>query len=48
MTVVDDLKFITRYDIFPVIAGEYTLRTAIERYYEADGCATTDDPAQGY
>ena len=34
MTVVDDLKFITRYDIFPVIAGEYTLRTAIERYYE--------------
>jgi type IV pilus assembly protein PilB len=32
--VVDDLKFITRYDVFPVIAGEYTLRTAIERYYE--------------
>ena len=34
LAVVDDLKFITRYDIFPVIAGEYTLRTAIERYYE--------------
>ncbi len=34
VTVVDDLKFITRYDIFPVIAGEYTLRHAIERYYE--------------
>ena len=34
MGVVDDLKFITRYDIFPVIAGEYTLKTAIERYYE--------------
>jgi type IV pilus assembly protein PilB len=32
--VLDDLKFITRCDIFPVIAGEYTLRTAIERYYE--------------
>jgi type IV pilus assembly protein PilB len=32
--VLDDLKFITRYDIFPVIAGEYTLRNAIERYYE--------------
>ncbi len=31
--VVDDLKFITRYDIFPVIAGEYTLRNAIERHY---------------
>jgi type IV pilus assembly protein PilB len=35
VTVIDDLKFITRFDIFPVIAGEYTLRTAIERYYEA-------------
>ncbi|MFQ5703397.1 MAG: type IV-A pilus assembly ATPase PilB [Gemmatimonadales bacterium] len=34
MSVVDDLKFITRYDIFPVIAGEYTLRMAIEKYYE--------------
>ncbi len=32
--VVEDLKFITRFDIFPVIAGEYTLRTAIERHYE--------------
>jgi type IV pilus assembly protein PilB len=32
--ILDDLKFITRYDIFPVIAGEYTLRNAIERYYE--------------
>ena len=32
--VIDDLKFITRYDIFPVIAGEYTLRNAVERYYE--------------
>jgi type IV pilus assembly protein PilB len=31
--VIDDLKFITRYDIFPVIAGEYTLRQVIERYY---------------
>ena len=35
LTVIEDLKFITRFDIFPVIAGEYTLRTAIERYYEA-------------
>src|SRR5689334_10029524 len=33
--VVDDLKFITRYDIFPVIAGEYTLRNAIEKYYDS-------------
>src|ERR671938_1948724 len=33
--VIDDLKFITRYDIFPVIAGEYTLRNAIEKFYES-------------
>ncbi|MEP6690876.1 MAG: ATPase, T2SS/T4P/T4SS family, partial [Gemmatimonadaceae bacterium] len=32
--VIDDLKFITRYDIFPVIAGEYTLRNSIEKHYE--------------
>jgi type IV pilus assembly protein PilB len=31
--VLDDLKFITRYDIFPVLAGEYTLRTVIEKHY---------------
>ncbi|HEX9691230.1 MAG TPA: type IV-A pilus assembly ATPase PilB [Gemmatimonadales bacterium] len=35
VTIIDDLKFITRYDIFPVIAGEYTLRSQIEKYYEA-------------
>ncbi len=33
--VLDDLKFITRYDIFPVVAGEYTLRTLVDRHYEA-------------
>jgi type IV pilus assembly protein PilB len=36
--VLEDLKFITRYDIFPVIAGEYTLRQIIEKIYGA-----TDD-----
>jgi len=35
MGVVDDLKFITRYDIFPVIAGEFTLKNAIEKNYES-------------
>ena len=34
--VLDDLKFITRCDIFPVIAGEYTIKNAIERYYESN------------
>jgi type IV pilus assembly protein PilB len=31
--VLEDLKFITRYDIFPVIAGEFTLRGVIEKHY---------------
>ena len=33
MSVLDDIKFITRLDIFPVIAGEFTLRNAIEKFY---------------
>ncbi len=33
--VIDDLKFITRYDIFPVIAGEFTLRNALDKIYES-------------
>jgi type IV pilus assembly protein PilB len=33
--VLDDLKFITRFDVFPVIAGEYTLRNIIEKHYES-------------
>jgi type IV pilus assembly protein PilB len=33
--VLDDLKFITRFDLFPVIAGEYTLRNIIEKHYES-------------
>ncbi|HEY9229188.1 MAG TPA: ATPase, T2SS/T4P/T4SS family [Gemmatimonadaceae bacterium] len=36
--VVEDLKFMTRYDIFPVLAGEYTMRTLIDRIY-----GTTDE-----
>jgi len=32
--VLDDLKFVTRYDIFPVVAGEYTLRLLVEKHYE--------------
>jgi type IV pilus assembly protein PilB len=35
---IDDLKFITRYEIEPVIAGEFTLRKHLERYYD-----TVDD-----
>ncbi|HET7450459.1 MAG TPA: ATPase, T2SS/T4P/T4SS family [Gaiellaceae bacterium] len=37
--VIDDLKFITRYDIFPVIAGEFTLRNAVDRYYDSSDVA---------
>jgi type IV pilus assembly protein PilB len=32
--VLDDLKFITRFEIEPVIAGEFTLRRVIEREYD--------------
>ena len=31
--LVDDLKFITRYDVFPVLAGEFTLRSLIDKHY---------------
>ena len=34
LNVVDDLKFITRFDIEPVVAGEYSLRSMIDRHYE--------------
>ncbi len=33
--LIDDLKFITRYDLFPVLAGEQILRKLIERHYES-------------
>ena len=33
LSVLDDIKFITRLDIFPVIAGEFTLRNVIEKFY---------------
>ncbi len=38
---IDDLKFMTRYDIEPVIVGEYTLRKHLEGYYDQ-----TDDKMQ--
>ena len=41
--VLDDLKFITRYDIFPVVAGEYTMRTLVDKHYEG---AVADQPTQ--
>src|SRR5262249_30855093 len=34
--LLQDLKFITRFDLFPVLAGEYTLRNLIEKYYDAN------------
>ena len=33
LSAIDDLKFITRLDIEPVIVGEYTLRKHLEKYY---------------
>lgn len=39
LEILEDLKFITRYDIFPVLAGEYTLRSVIEKAYDATDVA---------
>jgi type IV pilus assembly protein PilB len=33
---IDDLKFITRHEIEPVVVGEFTLREHLEAYYEAE------------
>jgi len=35
MGVIDDLKFITRFEIEPVISGEFTLRKIVEREYDS-------------
>lgn len=40
--LIEDLKFITRYDLFPVIAGEYTLRKLIEKQYETSDQQLSD------
>jgi len=32
MSVVEDLTFITRYDIVPVLTGEFSLLAAIEKH----------------
>ena len=40
--ILEDLKFITRYDIFPVLAGEVTLRSVIEKNYDTGDSAMTN------
>jgi type IV pilus assembly protein PilB len=35
MGVLEDIKFMTGYDIYPVVAGEYTLRTLLEKHFES-------------
>jgi type IV pilus assembly protein PilB len=39
LSVIDDLKFVTRFDVEAVVAGEYSLRKAIDKYYEIAGDA---------
>jgi hypothetical protein len=34
---IDNLKFITRHDIEPVIVGEFTLRKHLDKYYQIKG-----------
>ena len=33
--LLQELRFITRFDLFPVFAGELTLRSLIDKYYDA-------------
>jgi type IV pilus assembly protein PilB len=42
LSVIDDLKFVTRYDIEPVVVGEYSLRKAVEKYYQAPDESLSD------
>jgi type IV pilus assembly protein PilB len=35
MAVLEDIKFMTGYDIYPVVAGEYTLRALLEKHFES-------------
>ncbi|CAN5171322.1 type IV-A pilus assembly ATPase PilB [soil metagenome] len=35
MGILEDIKFMTGYDIYPVVAGEYTLRTLLEKHFES-------------
>ena len=37
--LLQELRFITRYDLFPVFAGEFTLRTLIDKYYDSSDMA---------
>ncbi len=37
--ILEDLKFVTRYDIFPVLGGESTLRTVIDKQYDQGDAA---------
>ena len=51
--ILEDLKFITRYDIFPVVAGEVTLRldgvpTRTLRVTTAPQAVTVTAPALRY
>jgi type IV pilus assembly protein PilB len=39
---VDDLKFLTGYNIEPVVASEVTIREAIEKYYAEKGPSLED------
>ena len=37
--ILEDLKFVTRYDIFPVLGGESTLRSVIDKQYDQGDAA---------
>ncbi|MCC7055362.1 MAG: Flp pilus assembly complex ATPase component TadA [Gemmatimonadaceae bacterium] len=39
----DTLRFATRYEIFPVLAGEVSMQTQLERYYPAPAKSSTEE-----
>jgi type IV pilus assembly protein PilB len=40
ITAIDDLKFLTRYDVEPVVASEFAILTAIEKSYDVKDALT--------
>lgn len=45
---IDDIKFLTNYNVEVVVANESQLERAIERYYGGDGLADYDDVMSGF
>src|SRR5206468_2389637 len=47
LAVLDDLRFVSGYEIQPVIALESEIATAVERFYREDTAAPLEAVAEG-